>query len=81
MSEIDFLMLFYAHKTANPDDGLTSDQRVQSIIKHLGLVKSVLSIVDWDSLEPNQSVESEEKGRAAKMLGDKHTRKMEALTK
>ena len=81
MSEVDFLLLFYAHKTANPDDGLTSDQRVRSIIKHLGLVKSVFSVVDWDSLEPNQSVESAEKIRAVDMLGDKHTRKIEALTK
>ena len=81
MTVNSFLMLFYAHKAANPNDKLSTDERVKAVIKHIRLVKSVFSVVDWESMEPDQSLESEERTRAVEMLGDKHTRKIEALTK
>jgi hypothetical protein len=75
MNVESFLMMFYSHKAAHPLDELTTDQRVKEVIKHIRLVKSVFAVVDWESLEPDKSVESEEKKRAVEMLGSRFTRK------
>ena len=68
MNTTELLMLFYAHQSANVGDGLSSGERVKKIIEHLRLVKSVLTVVDWESLEPNVAKNSKELKKAKELL-------------
>ena len=68
MNTTELLMLFYAHQSANINDGLSTSERVKKITEHLRLVKSVLAVVDWESLEPSFEKNSKELKKAKELL-------------